>query len=165
MKKNLEILGIDDRNEDGTPKTTRKGIRYTRFKTSDGWMSCFDLKSCEMLKGFEGKVACVEVTQSGDFKNIQRCYGDGAIAEGISEAFPNGKPERPEDHSNFQEDTYDPKPEVVKIGVTPETMAKPKNGRNPYDKDPVGLVIDLIVSGMSYSDAVKTVKQAKEAFE
>ena len=68
MKKNLEILDYEDKKSQG-------GKRYVRFKTSDGWMSCFDNKTCEDLKTFEGKTASVEVITSGDFQNIKKCYG------------------------------------------------------------------------------------------
>jgi len=33
-KTNLEILDFED-------KETKAGKKYTRFKTSNGWMSCF----------------------------------------------------------------------------------------------------------------------------
>jgi len=72
MKKNLEILDYED-------KKTNAGKRYVRFKTSDGgnvrWMSCFDNGSNEELKKYEGKIACVEVVESGEFMNIKKCLG------------------------------------------------------------------------------------------
>ena len=69
MKKNLEILDFED-------KKTKAGKRYTRFKTSDGWMSCFDAKTIEEAKKFEGKIASCEVSQAGEFQNIKECYGE-----------------------------------------------------------------------------------------
>ena len=165
MKKNLEILEIE-------PKLTKDEKKYWRFKTSENglrkWMSCFDETTSKQVKTFIGRVACVEVIDSGDFKNIKKCYGEAEEIDLRLEAM------KPGDHSNFQEDTYDPKPskddsgeppEVVKIGVTPETMAKPKNGRNPYDKDPVGLVIELVIAGTDIENAIDKVRQAKKAFE
>jgi len=68
MKKNLEILDFED-------KKSKAGQRYTRFQTNDGWMSCFDKNVAEALKEFEGKTASVEVAESGEFKNIKKCYG------------------------------------------------------------------------------------------
>ncbi len=68
MKKNLEILDYED-------KKSQAGKRYVRFKTSDGWMSCFDNKAAEDLKKYEGKNASVEIVESGEFKNIKKCYG------------------------------------------------------------------------------------------
>jgi len=47
MVKKLEILDFED-------KMGANG-RYTRFKTSKGWMSCFDRKTSEDLKEMEGK--------------------------------------------------------------------------------------------------------------
>lgn len=67
-KENLEILEFEN-------KTTKGGKEYTRFKTSEGWMSCFDKTSIKQLKEFVGKSACVELVKSGDFKNIKNCYG------------------------------------------------------------------------------------------
>ena len=40
MKRNLEIEDFED-------KKTQGGKRYTRFKTDDGWMSCFDKEIAE----------------------------------------------------------------------------------------------------------------------
>jgi hypothetical protein len=68
VKQNLEILEFED-------KKTKAGKRYTRFKTSDGWMSCFDRTSCDSLKDLEGSSALVEVSQEGDFKNIKKYLG------------------------------------------------------------------------------------------
>ena len=69
VKKNLEIQDFED-------KKTKADKRYTRFKTSDGWISCFDKKTIEALKEAEGKSVSCEVTQIGDFLNIKKCYGD-----------------------------------------------------------------------------------------
>ena len=68
MKKNLEILDFED-------KLTQAGKPYTRFKTGEGWMSCFDIESCSALKKLHKSNASVEVTESGEFKNIKKCYG------------------------------------------------------------------------------------------
>ena len=74
-KQNLEIIDFED-------KKTQAGKRYTRFKTSDGWMSCFDTATCDELKKFEGKTAQVETAQSGEFSNIKKCLG---VGDGSSE--------------------------------------------------------------------------------
>ncbi len=73
--------------------------------------------------------------------------------------------------------TESPKPEIVR------PADKPKNGRNPYDKDPVGLAVEVfcaIFASQPYGKsvtcddwtiedwmkkAIELVKQAKEAFE
>ena len=68
-KENLEILEFED-------KKTKAGKRYTRFKTSDGWMSCFDKDSCEKLKDAEGKKISVEIAEANGFKNIRKFLGE-----------------------------------------------------------------------------------------
>ena len=68
-KENLEILEFED-------KKTKAGKRYTRFKTSDGWMSCFDKDSCEKLKDVEGKKVSVEIVEANGFKNIRKFLGE-----------------------------------------------------------------------------------------
>jgi len=67
-KQNLEIIDFED-------KVTKSGKPFVRFKTNEGWMSCFDSKSYEELKKYKGKEASVEVKQSGDFKNIEKFHG------------------------------------------------------------------------------------------
>lgn len=71
--KTLEILEAEN-------KVTKAGKAYVRFKTSEGWMSCFDKKSCEGLKKLIGKNAECEVTESedGNFQNIKKYLGDAA---------------------------------------------------------------------------------------
>ena len=145
MKKNLEILEIE-------PKLTKDEKKYWRFKTSEGWMSCFDKIASEKLKEFKGKVACCEVVQSGDFSNIKKCYGE---AEQITI-----------DSSGAR---IDEEPEVVKI-------ERPRNNHATmyvsYAKDiSIGLTTGpnshntkLSVSELM-EEAIKLVKQAKEAFE
>ena len=66
---NLEIQDFED-------KKTKAGKRYTRFKTSDGWMSCFDEETIAKLKECEGKTVSVEIKEQGDFKNIQKYVGE-----------------------------------------------------------------------------------------
>ena len=150
MKKNLLIEDYED-------KKTKDGKRYVRFKTSDGWMSCFDTKSNDALKAFENKTACVEVVESGDFKNIKKCYGAAEELEDIGAI----------------NEEMDKKVEVVRPGEVK------KNGRNPYDKDPVGLAVEIFcaltdaiaTSGTAQpakemmNQAIELVTQAKKAFE
>ena len=90
MKKNLEINDFED-------KKTTKGKRYTRFNTSEGWMSCFDSIACEELKKLESKSADVEVIESPNanrpdqpFMNISKCYGesDKVVTERPGEVVP-----------------------------------------------------------------------------
>ena len=145
MKKNLEILDFED-------KKTQSGKRYTRFKTSDGWMSCFDSVSNELLKKFEGKTACVEVIESGEFSNIRKCYG---AAEEIGEVInvENGNLSVP----------------VVKMSSNSVSINKSATMYVSYAKDVfLGIVKpDLAVDELKnvMKAAVQLVKMAKEAFE
>ena len=162
MKKNLEILDYED-------KKTNAGKRYVRFKTSEGWMSCFDIVACEALKKFENKVACVEVMDSGEFKNIKKCYGEAE--EGLK---------------YFVEEVKDEKPEVVKIGngseihnVKGEKLKAfggmkpiyPNNHTTMYTSYAKDIFCEIWEKGGQTPSedimdiAIELVKQAKEAFE
>lgn len=68
MKKVLEIQEFED-------KKTNSGKSYVRFKTSEGWMSCFDTKSCDELKRNNQRSVNVEVIQQGEFTNIKKFLG------------------------------------------------------------------------------------------
>ena len=141
MKKNLEILEIE-------PKLTRDGKeqKYWRFKTNEGWMSCFDETASKQLRAFIGKVACVDVIDSGDFKNIRKCYG--AMMD--EELIPNP----------------DEKPEVVRPGevVKGATSNSHTTMYVSYAKD---IFCAMLEKGnkADMDDAIELVKQAKEAFE
>ena len=69
-KEILEILEFED-------KKTQAGKDYVRFKTSQGWISCFDKTSCEELKKLCPGFADVELKQVGNFKNIVKFCGKG----------------------------------------------------------------------------------------
>jgi len=78
-KVNLKILDFED-------KKTKGNVRYTRFQTDDGWMSCFDKKVCETLKELpKDTEICLEITKSEPteegrvFSNIK---GIGKLGEG-----------------------------------------------------------------------------------
>jgi len=131
MKKNLEIIDFEDK------KTKTDGKRYTRFKTPEGWMSCFDEISSTKLKGYEGRVASVEVIKSGEYQNIKKCYGD---ADG---------------------DADQAEVEVVKPGVPQETKVSSNKNATMY----VSYVKDLIVAGSDVDAAIIAITKAKEAFE
>ena len=68
MKKSLKIEDFED-------KTSKAGKPYTRFQTSEGWMSAFEADTISAIKQLNGKVVSVEVAESGEFKNIRKCYG------------------------------------------------------------------------------------------
>jgi len=84
MKKNLEILEYENKATNSEPPRI-----YTRFKTSEGWMSCFDTKETEKLKEYVYQIACVEVAESksGDrvFFNIKKCYGNEDVNIDVEE--------------------------------------------------------------------------------
>lgn len=53
-------------------KTSQKnGKKYTRFLTSEGWVSVFENDVIKALKEAEGRVCDVNLVSNGDFKNIR----------------------------------------------------------------------------------------------
>jgi len=152
MKKDLEILEIDDANKDGTPRTTTTNKRYTKFNTSEGWMACFDVKVCEAVKKLIHKVAGLEVIESGAYKNITKCYGE-SDALYVS---PDGKVG------------------CVKVEHEDHTI---KGVVKPFEKDPVGLAVAVFCEIVKYVDgkpekaqeimkqSIELIKQAQEAFK
>jgi len=134
MKKNLEIIEFED-------KITKAGKTYSRFKTNEGWMSCFDLESCKMLKKYQGNSASVEVLEQGDFKNIKKCYGEAG--------------------------NEDANVEVVKIGDTKASNNKNATMYTSYAKDIFTHIYaaESMNSQEKMQESIDLVKQAKEAFE
>ena len=146
MKKNLEIIDFED-------KTTKAGKPYNRFKTNEGWVSCFDVKSCEMLRGFKGKSASVEMLRVENkekpeepFFNLKKCYGEAG--------------------------NEDAQVEVVKIGDTKASNNKNATMYTSYAKDIFCAslehyrAVEMEMSpDMIMKESVILVKQAKEAFE
>jgi len=134
MKKNLEIIEFED-------KETKAGKAYNRFKTNEGWISCFNSKDCEMLRGFKGKSASVELIEQGDFKNIKKCYGEAG--------------------------NEDANVEVVKIGDTKASNNKNATMYTSYAKDIFTHIYaaESMNSQEKMQEAITLVKQAKEAFE
>jgi len=65
---NIEIKNFED-------KETKSGKAFVRFKTNQGWMSCFNNKAYDEIKKFKGESVKVEIKQSGDFKNIEKFVG------------------------------------------------------------------------------------------
>ena len=131
MKKNLEIIEFED-------KETKAGKAYNRFKTNEGWISCFNSKDCEMLRGFKGKSASVELIEQGDFKNIKKCYGEAG--------------------------NEDANVEVVKIGDTKASNNKNATMYVSYAKD-IFIAASIENSAFTMNQAIALVKEAKEAFE
>ena len=143
MKKDLEILEIDDANEDGTPRTTSAGKRYTKFKTSDGWMSCFDELVCANVKALIHKVASLEVVEKGKYKNITKCYGEAKFGVGLNE------PVEVEDHTIKKEvKPFEKDPVGLAVDVFCAIYEKNANS----DKE------------ICMKTCIELVKQAQEAF-
>ena len=104
VKTNLRIVKHED-------KTGKTGKDYTRFMTSNGWMSSFDRDIINSLKDSENRVISCEVTEKENngktFYNIVKFFGivhgleaeklDKAIAESqeiIETIKMNGKPDK-----------------------------------------------------------------------
>ncbi len=175
MKKNLEIIGFENKATKSEPPKV-----YTRFKTSEGWMSCFDETVAKQVKAYQGGVCCVEMTEKDGtnfkgepmvYKNIIKCYGKEI--ELVEEA---------ENFTKALDKFEDEKPEVVKIGRDmgkDYEIPKPKNGTatmyTSYAKDIFCEVTKQMAArdmnteeedaGRIMSTAIELVKQAREAFE
>ena len=131
MKKNLEIL-------ESEKKVTKAGKDFMRFKTSDGWMSCFNSVAFKELEKNVGKSVAVDIIESvineGEeneriFKNITKFY----------ESVEDGKVDAP----------------VVKMS---------SNTGNRNTTMYVSYVKDLIVAGKTPDEAVRIVKAIRKEF-
>ena len=145
MKKNIEILGSEH-------KITKAGKPFMRFNTSLGWMSCFDEKESKKLKEFEGGIASCELVESGEFKNIKKCYGAGS--EEVGKVTIDGQ-------------EVDMPPQVIKMNGN----VVPKNTTTMYVSYAKDIFCALLAWDKdakideSMETAIVLVKQAKEAFE
>ena len=146
MKKNLEIIEFEH-------KITKAGKPFMRFQTSEGWMSCFDTKSCEALQKFKGTTASVGVMESGDFSNIKKCYGE---ASGEEEGEDNEEVEvekhptkKATNGNSINQNVYTSYAKDIFCGLVED---KTNMTINQEPKDLMNVTIDLV-------------KQAKEAFE
>jgi len=140
-KENLEILEFED-------KKTQAGKRYTRFKTSDGWMSCFDKDSCEKLKDCEGKTVSLEIAEVNGFKNIKKYLGKASDDEdngAKSERKPHYETAKPAFNQASMYVSY-----AKDLWMTCMPIAKPATKEE-------GTTL--------MENCIKLVQQAKEAFE
>ena len=64
MEKEIKIIDFET-------KESKEGRIYHRFKTSEGWMSCFEKDFVEILKQNVGKYVVCEVVEVNGFKNIK----------------------------------------------------------------------------------------------
>ena len=153
-KTNIAITEHED-------KTSQGGKDYTRFKTNNGWMSCFEKDVIAKCKDNEGKIVSLEIAESEKngrtFNNIRNFY---EVVSGVNEQIEN-TPQAPivnptqaftKKQGNFQ--------------GTEETYFEPRKSvkGSAYEKDPVGLVVELCASGWEYEQALECVKQAQKAF-
>jgi len=151
MKKCLEILDFEE-------KSTQAGKTYVRFKTSDGWMSCFDGKSNEELKKLKGTSANVEVVEKGEFKNIKKFLG--AASESVDVT-----PEK-----------VDEVPKETKVNRNIANGNFPKSMKVAYVKD-IFCAIVTRISQSKFDDmedvevlglmdlSIETLKKAEKAFD
>jgi hypothetical protein len=105
QKINIEIEDFED-------KKSQNGKRYTRFKTSQGWMSAFEKDIIDALKEREGEIVCVEIAvdEEKGFKNIRKFIGD---AQEEDELDPT--PTKPSNFGKAQQETKVP---VVRDNTT-----------------------------------------------
>jgi len=73
---------------DSEHKVTKAGVPFMRFATSQGWMSCFDKPTYEAVNKCVNGSADVEVSQSGNYKNIAKFLKavtgeEGAVAVNV----------------------------------------------------------------------------------
>ena len=116
-------------------KRSKAGNRYTRFQTDKGWMTAFEPVSAE-LKKYEHKDVDVDMSDDGK--------GSPIIRKIIGDAVADKKEIKPSEFG------------------TPKTENKVEK---PFTKDPVGMAVDLVISGKSVKDAIDAVKEIQKAFD
>lgn len=134
--------------EDFEDKKYGAGKRYTRFKTDQGWISSFDKKVIEKMKDSVDKCVSVEITTDDDDREkITKFYGPAK--------------------ENSEDEVDDEKPEVIRPGERKSVKG------SAYEKDPVGLAVEVFCSLYGKEDLTPTklmtyaadlVKQAQEEF-
>ena len=160
MKLKTEIIEAETHEKNGEVKKTVNGRQFARFKTTSGWLSCFDTKIIETLKLLVGKMVVVDIKETLDdkgevkFRNINGIYPDG----------------EQEEENGFED--------AVKRTDAQEAKAKPKNGKSDatfytsYAKDILVAYMENIgPEGLKTMDfnivmaqAVRVVNNAKEIF-
>ncbi len=127
-------------------KKSKKGEDYWSVQTSQGTMTVWDEDIASKLRLCfgQGQVAEVQVATNGNFKNIRGFNGVGE------------------------------KNKTIKPSEFGKEVPKESKGLNPYEKDPVGLTIDVFACIIADQDidkyeeamdfAIKLVKKAKDAF-
>jgi len=128
--------------EDFEDKKYGAGKRYTRFKTSEGWISSFDKKVIEKLKDSEEKKVSVEiVTDDDDREKITKFFGDA-------------------EESDDDEALIDKRPIKAKDAFK-------GSKRKEFDKDPIGLAVEIYCAckgELEMKECIKRVEEAQTAF-
>ena len=139
-------------HEDKTSTTTGKD--YTRFKTNEGWMSCFEPDIIKKLKENEGRTVEVTIAESeqkdkqgNPFKNIRQFHAISekrleVKTETISDAVPNRNATM---YTSYAKDVF-----IELSKAETERQLKGTAGEN---------------NEYRMIEAINLVKQAKEAFE
>jgi len=164
MKTQIKILKHEN-------KTSKEGKDYTRFNTSQGWVSAFDTDIIEDLKKAEGRTASVELATSedGKFKNIRKFYG--IVAHGLEE---KQEEEVGEDGLVSFE-----KPKVIKPEQLGKSVYQPTSMYVSYAKDifcallenikPTTADFNVEMAKVAFrnvmNESIELVKQAHKAFE
>lgn len=149
VKTNLAITEHED-------KTSKNGKDYTRFKTNNGWMSCFEEDVIKKIKENEGKIVCVETAESEQngqtYKNIR------GFIEVVAE--------------NKEVETIEEKPQVEVVKMSGD-MQMSGSTDNKFTTMYVSYAKDIFNSICCSKDmdtkekmkeAIELVKQAREAF-
>ena len=173
MKTKLEIQDFEDK------KTKESNMRYTRFKTSDGWMSCFDKKTATDLCNpyHQHCEVNVEVEKNADFFNITKFYGKVMDGEMTPEAQIPSEFLKPE---NLKKENWDKEVDEARkqVNTQIDNYKRKSVKGSAYEKDPVGLAVEVFntlsnaiaAAGEPRAAidimkiAIDTVKQAQEAF-
>lgn len=143
-KTNLNVEDFED-------KKYGEGKRYTRFKTSQGWISCFDKKTIEALKDAEGEDVSVTIeTDKNDREKITKFHGkaDGDVDKDSDE--------------EAEDEPTEKRPKKQSSGFSNASMYA------SYAKD---IFVALISKSEKpeieecMKDSIKLVKQARSAFE
>ena len=142
MKKTIKI----EKHEN---KTSKNGKDYTRFQTSDGWMSCFESDVIEDLMAAEGYNCSVEVVTKGDFTNLRGFYGVV-----------------PDQLQNMRDESQKPEVKTEKI-----PKAEPNRNASFWTSYAKDIFVSFVNSGVDgqhdnlMNKAIDLVKRAKEEFE
>jgi hypothetical protein len=149
-------------------KTTIKILKFEdgnagncRFQTENwGWMSAFDNGDnlIQDLKDHTNRLISVDTSQSKKLKqdgtpyvNIRKFYGaaDPSELPATADEFAGAKVQ-PKDNQFFKK--------------APEVVTRKSVKGTAYEKDPVGLCIELMCTGISAGDAIEAVQRCQSAF-